>query len=226
VFWQQASSLRGDLETLRKENIDLSEGLETVGRKLDAGNFTDLHSHREGPNIGINSKEDVGRERRQLVIQWESLVERVRELPQFRYFLKPTPFHQLRQAFSAGRAIIINASRYGVDALVFGATGPIKHVPLPDIDLEELEELSNKIILKKPLKPSAAQQKRYVSHSLKPVLRTIWNDIVIKIFEKIHIPITDNTVPPADRIWWYPMGPLTFIPIHAAGPGRQTLDVS
>jgi len=123
VFWQQASSLRGDLEALREENNDLAEELERVGRKLDAGNFTDLHLVHEGPNMGINSKEDIGREHRQLVSQWESLVERVRELPQFRYFLKPTPFHQLRQACSAGQVVIINTSCYGVDALIFGATG-------------------------------------------------------------------------------------------------------
>jgi hypothetical protein len=173
--------------------------------------------------MGINDNEDIGRERRQLVSQWEILVERVRELPQFRHFLKPTPFHQLRQACSVGRVIIINASRYGVDALIFGATGPIEHVPLPNIDLEDL---SNKIIVEKPLNPSVTQQKRYISCSLKPVLRAIWNDIIIKIFKKIHIPITDTAVPSAHQIWWYPTGPLTFTPIHAAGPGGKTLDVS
>jgi tetratricopeptide (TPR) repeat protein len=226
VFWQQASSLRSDLEALREENSDLAQGLETVGRKLDAGNFTYLDSADETQNMGANSKEDVGRERRQLVSQWESLVERVRELSQFRYFLKPTPFHRLRQACLAGQVIIINTSRYGVDALIFGATGLIEHVPLPDIDLESLEEFSNKIVLERPLNPSVAQQKGYVSHSLKPILRAIWNDIIIKIFKKIHISITDTPVAPVHRIWWYPTGPLTFIPIHAAGPGGRALDVS
>jgi hypothetical protein len=109
--------------------------------------------------MGVNSKENIGRERRQLVIQWESLVERVRELSQFRYFLKPTPFHQLRQACSAGRVIIINASQYGVDALIFGATGLIEHVPLPNIDFESLANFSNKIVLERPLNASVAQQK-------------------------------------------------------------------
>ena len=226
VFWQQASSLRGDLEALREENNDLAQELETVGSMLEVGNFTDWHLVGESRNMEVKSKEDIGRERRQLVSQWESLVERVRELSRFRYFLKPTPFHQLRQACSAGRVIIINTSRYGVDALIFGATGPIEHVSLPDIDLELLGEYSNKIVLERPLNASVAQQKGYVSHILKPVLRAIWNDIIIKIFKKIHIPITDTTVPPADRIWWYLTGPLTFIPIHAAGPGGRTLDVS
>ena len=27
-------------------------------------------------------------------------------------------------------------------------------------------------------------------------------------------------------IWWYPTGPLTFIPIHAAEPGKDKINVS
>jgi hypothetical protein len=77
---------------------------------------------------------------------WESLVERVRQLPQFEYFLKTVPFHQLRHSASTlGQVVIINASWYGVDALTFNATGPIRHIPLPDVDLEKLDELSSNI---------------------------------------------------------------------------------
>ena len=31
---------------------------------------------------------------------------------------------------------------------------------------------------------------------------------------------------PQHRIWWYPTGPLTFIPIHAAGPHKGTVNVT
>jgi hypothetical protein len=229
VFWKQASSLRGDFQALREADKDLAHELETIGRKLDVGNFTDLNVVGKEQSIrGVSSTEGIRRERHQLVSQWESLVERVRKLHSFRYFLKPTPFHRLRQACSAGRVIVINTSHHGVDALIFGATGLIEHVPLPDIDFESLEEFANKIVLEQPLNPSVTQQKAYVSRCLKPVLREIWNNIMIKIFKRIHIPITDTAVAPAiaNRIWWYPTGPLAFIPIHAAGPGGRTLDVS
>jgi hypothetical protein len=150
---------------------------------------------------------------------WEALVESVRQLPKFEHFLRPIPFGQLRQA------IIINASQYGVDALVFGATGPIEHVSLADISLENLTKLSSNIVLEQPVYPTATQQRNYVSRFLKPALRTIWNDIIVHIFEKIHIALTDITVPPRHRVWWYPTGPLTFLPIHAAGPRSEVVDV-
>jgi len=49
--------------------------------------------------------------------------------------------------FRGSQVIVINASEYGVDALIFGATGPIQHVSLPDVDLEIITELSNDIVL-------------------------------------------------------------------------------
>jgi CHAT domain-containing protein len=61
---------------------------------------------------------------------------------------------------------------------------------------------------------------------LKPALRTIWNTILIPIFSRIGLFQGLNLAAPWRRIWWYPTGPLTFIPIHAAGPGDGKIDVS
>ncbi|KIM76474.1 hypothetical protein PILCRDRAFT_77729 [Piloderma croceum F 1598] len=226
VYWQQVSSLRSDLETLKEEDKDLVNKLESVGRKLDAQKSHDSTLIGEDQSVGINKKEVVGRRRRLLVSEWENLVEKVRQITGFKYFLRPTPFAQLRKAASVGQVIIINASHGGVDALIFGATGPIEHIPIPDIDLESLSKLSRNITTERPVNTSVAQQRNYVTRFLKPALRTIWDSIIIKIFNGIHISLADITVPPTRRIWWYPTGPLTFIPIHAAGPGRNSMGVS
>ena len=102
VFWQQASSLRSDLETLREENPSLAEKLEKVGWQLDAGNFSSPAFTTERNVGGDQRSDDIGKERRRLVGQWEETVDRVRQLPRFKYFLKPIPFHQLRQATTTG----------------------------------------------------------------------------------------------------------------------------
>jgi len=47
---------------------------------------------------------------------------------------------------------------------------------------------------------------------------------LIPIFNKIQVPLTVDVEVPQRRIWWYPTGALTFIPIHAAGHGG--VDVS
>jgi hypothetical protein len=74
-------------------------------------------------------------------------VGRVRQIPLFKYFLRPTPFHQLRQAATIGRVIIINVSEQGVDALIFGLTGSIEHVPLPAIKLETITDMAGNVML-------------------------------------------------------------------------------
>ena len=84
-----------------------------------------------------------------------------------------------------------------------------------------LTELSSNIVLERPTNASTIQRRNYTARFLKPALRTIWNEVLVHIFEKIHIPLVNSSVPPQRRIWWYPTGPLTFIPIHAVGSGSR-----
>jgi hypothetical protein len=227
VFWKQASSLRSDLAVLKEEHPELAEKLERVGHKLDAGNFSSSSLKIGGHEIGFNNVDADAKGRRHLVDTWEGLVGEVRKHSKFKYFLKPIPFLKLRQAVIEGQVIIINMSAYGVDALIFGATGPIEHVPLPNMDLETLAELSGNVVRHPSISPSAAQRQAHTTHFLKPALQMVWHDILIHIFHKIHIPIA-NTKPalPQHRISWYPTGHLTFIPIHASGPRDGVINVS
>lgn len=224
VFWQQVSSLRTDLEILREAAPELANQFERVGRTLEADSFSGSLRVAE-QRVGIHT-EDVAKERRRLVGEWEGLLERVRQLPGFKYFLKPVSFRQLQQAATGGQVVIINVSKYGVDALFFDATHQIEHVPLPEVDIETLSELAGDIVTQRPIKPSDSQTKRYNSRYLQPALRRVWKDILVPIFDKIQAHSNDTSSAPEHRIWWYLTGPLTFIPIHAAGPGKGKNDVS
>jgi tetratricopeptide (TPR) repeat protein len=225
VFWQQASSLRSDLEKLREAEPELADQLAGIGQKLNAASFSNSFLEVEQQIFTVH-KEDVAQERRRLVGEWEGLLDRVRELPQFEHFLRPIPFHQLRQASTGGQVIIINASELGVDAIIFGDTHRIIHVPLHSVEIETLARLACDILLPRPTTASEAQRRNYTRRHLKPVLRTVWNDILMPIFDKIQIPLNRDSDAPQQHIWWYPTGPLTFIPIHAAGPGKGETDVS
>jgi CHAT domain-containing protein len=70
------------------------------------------------------------------------------------------------------------------------------------------------------------QRQKFNNRFLKPALRAVWNSILIPIFDRIKLPLIGNSDVPQRRIWWYPTGPLTFIPIHAAGPGKGDIDTS
>jgi hypothetical protein len=230
VYWQQASSLRSDLGALKLEDKELAKDLETVGRQLDTGNFSDSNftGERQG---AVNTSEEFGRQRRNLVGKWERLVERVRELPRFRYFLKPIPVHQLRQAATTGRVVIINISDLGADALTFKRTGPIEHIQLPAINLDTISEIAGKVILNRSAEARSITDIRHIrrvgnTENLRNTLSVIWHKVLVPVFRKIQIPLESNPDLPQHRIWWYLTGPLTFIPIHAAGPDKGTIDVS
>jgi tetratricopeptide (TPR) repeat protein len=219
VFWQQASSLRGDLEILREEEPELAQTLGSICQKLDAGSFSFPILGERDAAADDSYIEEIRRERRDLVTAWEALVDRIRQLPNFQYFLRPIPFRQLCQA-AAGKVIIINVSQYGVDALIFDATHPIQHVPLPDVDFETIAELSSNLLAKRPMNGTAQRRQRYINSYFKPALRTVWDNIIVPIFTQVQIPLDHIGTFPRCRIWWYPTGPLTFIPLHAAGPGE------
>ena len=158
---------------------------------------------------------------------WKGLLKRVRQFAQFKYFLMPVPFNQLRQAFVNGHIIIINASKFSVDGLVFSATQPVDHVLLHDINLEGLEESSSGILLQRLVVAMEETQQRYIAQHLKPTLWSVWIDIIVPVFKKLDVPLEQCAITAQHQIWWYLTGHLTFIPIHAAGSGsRHATDIS
>lgn len=178
-------------------------------------------------NHGQCSEEEVGKERRRLVRLWEDLVDLVRQLPKFKYFLRPVPFDELRQASAGGHIIVINVSKYRVDALILSPSQPIEHVPLPHIDLKVLSKLSDDILHRRPAFATEKAQRDYTSRYLKPALRIVWNDILVPIFYRLSLQVKHSVGTPQHRIWWYPTGPLTFIPLHAAaGPWMGSTEMT
>jgi hypothetical protein len=99
-----------------------------------------------------------------------------------------------------GRIIIINFSRYEVDALIFDVAHQIECVPLPDADLQTLSELAGDILLNQPINASAAQRRSHAGHYLKPALRNVWDNIIVPIFDKIQLRTNGNPGPPQRRI--------------------------
>jgi hypothetical protein len=118
----------------------------------------------------VISTEDIGKEHCHLVGEWEMLLDTVRWLPHFKHFLRPMPFHELRKAATGGQVIIINISPYRVEALLFNAASQIKHVALPNVDVETLSKFANNILLHQPHMASDTHQQSYNNQYLKPTL--------------------------------------------------------
>jgi tetratricopeptide (TPR) repeat protein len=204
VFWSQALEFRDDWAELHQVDSALAKKLDQVARDLDRGSFEDHHDVDD--RIRRTHSIEGASLRRCQAEEWEDLVTRVRKIPSFENFLRPPSFSQLRLSSIAGPVVVINVSEYRCDALVVNLYDPILHIPLAKTSRSELTDFAEDI---------------RNDRNLGPILQALWLKIVWPIFDKLGY--LRCTVPnwPKPRVWWCPTGPLTFLPLHAAGPYKR-----
>ncbi|KAG2141845.1 TPR-like protein [Suillus clintonianus] len=197
VFWTQLARLRSPLDELSLSG-DTGAALEKEFRQLSFGlrSAFDQSNNEQPPRI------------RQLTMQWNDVVSRIRMQPDFSRFLLPPLFSDLRKAAEEGPVIIVNASRHGCDALIVLSSHDPVHVPL-DVTRTEVSELSSEF-------QSVAEQFGCSDHQLKLVgiLRKLWHHVVDPVVQALRV----SNVRPGSRIWWCPTAEFTLLPLHAAGP--------
>lgn len=135
------------------------------------------------------------------------MVDEIRAVPGHELFLKRPRFEALRAAAEGGAIIIVNITARRSDALLLlvSANSPIS-VPLPDIDVEKVVGLYNRLA-----KVRAAQVIR--QGDIRQILRDLWSWIV----EPVVLKLESLGVPHGSRIWWCPTWLLWSLPLHAAG---------
>ncbi|MFE9751418.1 CHAT domain-containing protein [Saccharothrix saharensis] len=155
------------------------------------------------------SDEDAGPA--ELARRWrdyEALVAAVRELPGCSRFLLPPGLDELRPP-TDGVVVLVNAADARGDALLVGAQGDPVPVRLPDLRhgdaLTQVEQLGE-----------ATAATGSWAASLRA--RRTTGDVLAWLWDTIAGPVVDSL--PADRltrVWWLPIGPLSLLPLHAAG---------
>ncbi|KAG1856627.1 CHAT domain-containing protein [Suillus subalutaceus] len=151
---------------------------------------------------------------RQLSIQWNDVVSRIRMLPDSSRFLLPPKFSDLQKAAEEGPVIIVNASQYNCDALIVLSDRNPVHVPI-DVTRAQVTELSSDF-------QSVAEQfgSSDLQNKLVGILRKLWHHIVDPVVQALR----KSNVCPGSRIWWCPTAEFTLLPLHAAGPYERERD--
>ncbi|KAG1743851.1 TPR-like protein [Suillus lakei] len=203
VFWTQLARLSLPLDKLSQSG--------DTGAAL-AEEFKQLSSYLRG--AFDQSTEDQSLQIRQLTIQWNDVVSRIRMLPDFSRFLLPPLFSDLQKAAQEGPVIIVNASQYSCDALIILSGQDSVHVPL-DVSQTEVSELSSEFRSLSEQFGSSDHQ-----HKLVGILRKLWHHIVDPVVQALTV----SNVHPGSRIWWCPTAEFTLLPLHAAGPYERKRD--
>lgn len=204
ILWSRMRGFRHSLLTLGEVDPDLESRFKAVSRQLQ------VHA-TSSSNLKSNSRssfEAQERQYRRLSEEWDGVVERIRKVEGFEYFLRPVPFSTLRKAASEGPVIVVNISRYRSDAIIIVRDADPILVPLPGVMPDMLVSLAI------PFRDPRAQSTVIFSKSISPVLRNLWRLVAQPVVEKL----VEFRIPNRSRIWWCPTAELCALPIHAAGP--------
>ncbi|KAF8150680.1 CHAT domain-containing protein [Crassisporium funariophilum] len=224
ITFQQLLDLQIDLSTLKERFPSYAEKLESISKELQTAAIS---TGGESGSTTMNSQSTQWDRQRKLAIERETLLKTIRQLPEFENFLLPVPFKSLASSAKDGPIVMINCSETKSDALVLLRDGQTIHVDLPGVTTEKASKQCDNLraalqfqgIHSRKAVDADRAGRRIVTKGpdgetmLESVLKWIWTFIVSPIFQELKlIQITEG------RVWWCLTGPLTYLPVHAAGP--------
>lgn len=191
---------------------------------------------RMRPGAPDRFTQDVDR-RMALAREWDELVEQVRAVPGLEDFLQLPRLESLLPAAAGGPVVILNVSRWRCDALVVTTAG-VEVVKLPDLTLDDVVTQTRAYLDAVSARQDETERGSFhrdadvtrsddgVDAALDECLGWMWDAFAGPVLNHLeYAPLPAGTWP---RLWWCPTGPLTLLPIHAAGrhrtPGAAVLD--
>jgi tetratricopeptide (TPR) repeat protein len=209
VFWSQATQTSADLTELKKLDLESALKFERLAAALDASTFEDLGSDLVAIYEPARADDEI-EQRRRLTREFESLLEAIRTLPGLHNFMKPPLYTELRTCAAAGPVILLNASKYRSDALIVRMDSPPILVPLTEMSRDEATRIAADL--------RENRDSRDFRLHLQTTLPILWQSIVLPVLKALGFTKVPSDPRLRPHVWWCPTGPLSFLPIHAAGP--------
>ncbi|MGI5193925.1 CHAT domain-containing protein [Streptomyces sp. CA-288835] len=222
VIQNQLLHLRGDVSDLMRREPELAAALLRVRERLDAGRpaTADPAEMPRGESLlSPLGRERLARERADLCREWDDLVARARSLQGFEHFLAPVPYAELSEAAEEGPVVVVNVSVLACHALVIRhARAPVEVVDLPDVSHDDLVRQVRAFLDVHAARrqPDRSFLRREADrHAMHDLLGLLWERIAEPVLDRLGLDGRPGTRLP--RLWWCPTGPLTLLPLHAAG---------
>ena len=221
VLWTQALNLRSDLTRLADVAPELAGRLDGIRMVLDSPEPVLLADAAASVPVRNRHQQDAADLRRRKAREWDDVLAQVRDLDGFAHFLGAIPYAELAQAASAGPVVIVNASRHGCHALIVEAgSDQARVVDLPRLHRDAAIDHADAML--RALAGAANPARKFTQrekdrHSVLDVLDWLWDVLAEPVLGALGHISTPEAGAPWPRVWWCPTGPLTMLPIHAAG---------
>lgn len=207
VLLGQALDARTEVTDLHDQHPDLAARFEELRAALDRPEGAGFLSTESDASAGTPL---AGEDRHALADEWDRLLEAIRGRPGFEHFLRPPKIDDLLAiAGDQGPVVIVNTSVLRCDALIL-ADGDVTLVELPQLQFAELSDRAE-AFRSAVLRAGAglpAEVRQAANEEIEGTLGWLWEVVAQPVLAMLRGP---------ERVWWIPTGPLTTLPLHAAG---------
>ncbi|KAG9090063.1 hypothetical protein FRC06_001239, partial [Ceratobasidium sp. 370] len=219
IVWNQLLQLRNPSGDLKAADALLAEELEDVASQIQSS--PELESSMFQLADTEPHHEESAQRYRRLVERWEQLIHRAQSLPGMNDFLAPRRASELIDAVTRnGALVIVIVHPVGSAALVVRPEArDITCITLSGLSYCRVAQASGELVRSQPQDRTRTDRK-FVKQS-KPdnkreMLCMLWTDIAKPVLDILGYtePLPSSDLP---RITWCTTGPLSFLPLHAAG---------
>ncbi|KAF8678330.1 TPR-like protein [Rhizoctonia solani] len=216
VVWNQTLMLRSPLDDLESSHPVLAKRIRSVAQQLHRVNFGSI------PSLSVPNTPEY---RHRLAGEYGDLLAEVHSLPGFKDFLQPIKGNDLMRAARHGPIAAVNCYAGHCDALlVLPDHDRVHHLALSNFSEQKMRHACSKMQkllqhqgfrdrgLRRPLEEA--------DFDIGPVLTGLWYDIVKPVLDYLGY-INNNSTDSLPHVTWCPTGPVSFLPLHAAGDYEQ-----
>jgi CHAT domain-containing protein len=221
LLWSEMRGLRTSVDQLRIVDSALADRFQVVSRALEGIATTvsqhgaaQLHHAATGDRGEPDAFSRTLKQHHKFKQEHQEIISRVRDLPDFRHFLRPAPFETLRHAASAGPVIIVNHCGWRCDIVIVLHSAPIFVIPTPSHFYERANTLATKLL---DTRKSHLLESKHYNSILRWVLRELHELVGQPVIKKLR----ELGIPEQSRVWWCPTSVFCSLPLHAMGPIRS-----
>ncbi|KAF7345663.1 hypothetical protein MVEN_01585900 [Mycena venus] len=223
VIWDQLLNLRTPVDALREIYPDLADKFVSLSMQLEGAGTRAASPQIIHMDLSSETFQSTAQQYHESAHERDRLLKEIRRLNGFERFLLPKTMSELSLAAEKGPIILLNTSEFRCDALVLtpGLAEEVLHIPLPNFTFEHGQNLAKSMTALVHTgqrgERLGMQREGHVPREvqLATILSDLWSQVVKPVLDGLSI--TNPSRENLQRIWWCPTGPLSFLPVHAAG---------
>lgn len=176
-----------------------------------------------------DAERQLATERGAVHAEWKSLLEQIRVLAGFADFLRGSRADELARQAQHGPVVYIVASEQRCAALVLTSSRPVQEVRLDDQltysdAYRHAGNLSANLRIIADTTTTDPQRRISAQRNVSEILAWLWRSVASPVLRHLGYTRTPGDNEAWPRIWWCPVGPLAFLPLHAAEAGAGSQD--